>query len=156
LTFTAGPGGAGTTGGAGGAVNIYTGAVGAGGSPSAGALTVKTGGASGTTAISIASGGITTIATQLSPVVVNTDGTETLTAAQSGSIISCTNAGTSTITLPDPSSATIGVTYRILQTVDQAVDIVPTTGDGNSIKADNVLTSDKVSLSTASHKIGAG
>lgn len=85
------------------------------------------------------------------------DGTETLTAAQTGLLVICTKAdGTTTITLPDPSAATVGVVYYVLQTANQNVDIVPTTANGNSIIADAVATSDKVSLATAGHLIGSG
>jgi len=90
-------------------------------------------------------------------ILVNTDGTETLTVGQSGVWVSCTKSdGATAITIPDPSADSIGVIYTILQTVDQNVTVGPTTGNGNSIIADNVLTSDLVTLGTASHKIGAG
>jgi hypothetical protein len=90
-------------------------------------------------------------------IVTNTDGSETLTVAQTGALVVCTKSdGTTTITLPNPGATTVGVVYTILQTADRQVDIVPTTANGNSIVADNVATSDKASLATASHLIGAG
>jgi|GEM_PF-4879440 len=90
------------------------------------------------------------------PIIVNTTGSETLTAAQSGSTVVCTKStGATTITLPDPSSSTVGVVFTVVQTENQNVDIVPTNPDGNSLVADGVGTSDKASLATSSHKIGA-
>jgi len=90
-------------------------------------------------------------------VITNTDASETLTAALSGSYVVATNtAGATTVTLPDPSSATVGCIYHIIQTTDNDLIVVPTTANGNSIVCDGVATSDSVTISTASHKIGAG
>jgi len=94
---------------------------------------------------------------QYGATLANTDGSETLTAAQTGLIVTASKAdGTTTVTLPDPAAGTVGVVYEIYQTADQVLDVVPTTADGNSIVALNVATSDKVSLSTAGEKIGGG
>jgi len=61
-----------------------------------------------------------------------------------------------TITIPDTSSATIGVVYYLLQTADQNLIVTPTTADDNSIVCNGVATSDNVTISEAGHKIGAG
>jgi hypothetical protein len=74
----------------------------------------------------------------------------------SGKSIVATYAGTSTATIVDPTAASVGVVYEFLQTVDQNLVVQATTADCNCFIADNVLTSDKVSLATASHKIGGG
>lgn len=90
-------------------------------------------------------------------IVTNTTGSDTLTAAETGSIIVATKSdGATTITLPNPSAATVGLEYTIIQTADQNLVVVPTTADGNSIVADAVATSDNVSCATAGHKIGSG
>lgn len=89
-------------------------------------------------------------------VVANTDASETLSATQTGALVTCSAAGgVTTITLPDPSASTVGVVYYIFQQADQTVDIVPTTANGNSIVSEGVATSDKVTLTHASNKIGA-
>lgn len=125
------------------------------------------GGAAGATAeFTVAEGGAVVANGQIThtglkgasgSIVTNTDGGETLTAAQSGFLIVCTKSdGATTITLPDPSAATVGVTYEIMQVADQVLNVVPTTADGNSIVALNVATSDKVSCETGGQKIGSG
>ncbi len=92
-----------------------------------------------------------------SDIVTNTDGSETLAYSQSGALVLATKSdGTTTITLPNPASSTVGNVFYLLQTADQNLEVVPTTGDGNSLVADGVATSDKVSCATSSHKIGAG
>ena len=106
----------------------------------------------GTVAVS----GVLSANPRFATVVANTDGTETLTAAQSGALVTAAYAGTTTITIPDASAATIGVIYYILQTADQSLTVTATTADNNSIVCDGVATSDNVSITTASHKIGAG
>jgi hypothetical protein len=126
--------------------------IGAGGT---GALTL--GDVGSTTAMlssgwTVASTGITT--GLLQTVIVNTDESETLSSAQSGVVV--TTDGAATVTIPDPSAATIGVIYYILQTADDNLIITATTANSNSIVCDGVATSDAVTISTASHKIGAG
>lgn len=89
--------------------------------------------------------------------IYNSDGSETLDATMSGKTVVCTKSdGTTTITIPVPAAGTVGVVYEIVQTADRQVDVVCTTADSNGIVADNVATSDKVSLATASHLIGGG
>lgn len=89
-------------------------------------------------------------------VLTNTDASETLTAAQSGTFVVCTAAGgATTITLPDPSASTVGCVFYVMQTANQNAVITCTTADSNAIVADAVATSDQVSLATANHKIGA-
>ncbi len=91
-----------------------------------------------------------------STVVTETTAARTVTSADYGKLIVCTAAGgATTVTLPDPGAATVGATLYVAQTADQALNIVPTTANGNSIVADGVATSDKVSFETGSHKIGA-
>lgn len=88
--------------------------------------------------------------------VTETTASRTVTSADYGKIIACSYAGATTITLPTPSSATVGAQLLIAQTVDQTLTIVGgATADNNSIIADGVLTADNVAFSTASHKIGA-
>lgn len=126
--------------------------VGAGGT---GALTL--GDAGSTTAVVSSGWGITSTGVfsgMLRSVVVNTDESETLTAAQSNCIV--TTDGAATITIPDPSTATIGVIYYVLQTADANLIVTATTANSNSIVCDGVATSDNVTISTSSHKIGAG
>lgn len=90
-------------------------------------------------------------------VVANTDGTETLTAAQSGAFVTASKSdGATTITIPDPGAATIGVYYRILQMADQDLVVTCATANSNGIVCDGVATTDNVTISTSSHKIGAG
>lgn len=134
------------------ATNINTGTTNA-------ALTL--GGGSGTVAISATNWSVSTtgvgIGFKLGTPVLNTDATETLTVAQSNKMIVCSNAaGATTVTLPNPGATTVGVIYYILQTTDQNLIVDLTTADGNSIVCDGVATSDAVTISTASHKIGAG
>lgn len=118
------------------------------------------GGGSGTVAVNSTTWDIATTGVHvglLQTVVANTDASETLTAAQSGALVVCSNAaGPTTVTLPDPSAATVGVIFYLLQTADQNLIVTPTTADDNSIVCDGVATSDNVTISTAGHKIGAG
>jgi hypothetical protein len=74
----------------------------------------------------------------------------------SGTMVVCSYAGTTTITIPDPSAATVGVFYRIMEAVDQTLQVRSTTTNCNCFIADNVATSDWIALTTASHKIGSG
>ena len=87
-------------------------------------------------------------------VIVNTDESETLTTAQSGAIVTFDGAGTATI--PDPSAATIGVIYYLLQTTDANLIVTCTTADNNAFVCNGVATSDNVTISEAGHKIGSG
>jgi len=90
-------------------------------------------------------------------VITNTDGSETLAVTQSGYLVVSTKSdGATTITLPDPSAAIIGVSFEVMQTADQALEVVCTTADSDGFVALGVPTSDKVSLATASEKIGGG
>jgi hypothetical protein len=85
------------------------------------------------------------------------DGDTTLTAAHSGRFVISTHAsGTTTVTIPDPGSTTVGVIYYILQTADQNLVVTAATANGNSIVCDGVATSDNVTISAENHKIGAG
>lgn len=94
---------------------------------------------------------------KLGTVVANTDGTETLTAAQSGCFVTASKSdGATTITIPDPSAATVGVYYRILQMADQDLVVTCATANSNGIVCDGVATTDNVTINTGSHKIGAG
>jgi len=111
---------------------------------------------SNTTDGTVAVSGVLSANQRFATVVANTDGSETLTAAQSGALVTAVYAGATTITIPDPSSATIGVVYYLLQTADQNLIVTPTTADDNSIVCNGVATSDNVTISEAGHKIGAG
>ena len=94
---------------------------------------------------------------KLGTVVANTNGTVTLTAAQSGAFVTASKSdGATTITIPDPSAATVGVYYRILQTADQDLVVTCATANSNGIVCDGVATTDNVTINTGSHKIGAG
>lgn len=104
----------------------------------------------GTVAIS----GVLSANQRFATVIVNTDESETLTAAQSGAIVTFDGAGTAII--PDPSVATIGVVYYLLQTADADLIVTATTPTGDSFVADNVATSDNVTLTGAGHKMGSG
>lgn len=105
----------------------------------------------------VAISGVTTAGIRQPTCIYNADGSETLDATMSGKTVVCTKSdGTTTITIPDPLAGTVGVVYEIVQTADRQVDLVCTTADSNGIVADNVATSDKVSLATASHLIGGG
>jgi hypothetical protein len=134
------------------AVNIGTGST---------ASAVTIGGGSNTVAVNSTNYSVSTtgvgIGLKLGTPVLNTTGTETLTVAQSNKmIVSSKSDGATTVVLPDPGATTVGVVYYILQTVDQNITVSLTTPDGNSIVCDGVATSDAVTISTASHKIGAG
>ncbi len=49
--------------------------------------------------------------------ILNTDGSETLDATMSGKMCIASKAdGATTITIPDPSAATVGIVYYIMQT----------------------------------------
>jgi hypothetical protein len=105
----------------------------------------------------ITTSGIVTGGFKLLAPVVNTDGSETLTWGQSGQMIVATKSdGATTITLPDPLEAAIGVYYYIVQTADQNLVLTTVTADNNAFVCDGVATSDNVTISTTSHKIGAG
>lgn len=91
---------------------------------------------------------------QLVNVVTNTDESETLTAAQSGYLV--TTDGAATVTIPDPSAATVGVIYYLMQTADASLTVTATTANSNSIICDGVATTDSVAITTAGHQIGAG
>lgn len=129
--------------------------IGAGGT---GALTL--GDAGSTTAVVSSGWGITSAGVftgMLRSIVTNTDATETLTAAQANCVVLCTaSGGATTITIPDPSASTVGVIYYIVQTANQDLILTAATANGNSIVCDGVATSDNVTISTSSHKIGAG
>jgi len=100
---------------------------------------------------------VTKLNPQFATIIANTDGSETLSAMQSGALVVCSNASAATtITLPDPSEATVGCVFYVMQTADQNIEIVPTTADGNSIVAGGVATSDKVTVTHGSNKIGVG
>ena len=87
--------------------------------------------------------------------VTDATGAVTVGATHHGKTILATKAGTTTITLPAPAAALVGCRVKVVQTVDQTLDIVGATADSNALLADGVLTSDKVSFSTNSHKVGA-
>lgn len=90
-------------------------------------------------------------------IVVNTDGAETVTAAQTGALfVSTKSDGATTYTLPDATSAINGCIWTFFQTADQNMVVTATTADNNDFVADAVATSDQVSAETASHKIGSG
>lgn len=101
--------------------------------------------------------GISKLDPRLNTAIYNTDGTETMTAALSGAMVVATKSdGTTTVTIPDPTADTVGVMYYLMQTEDQNLVVTAETLDSNSIVCDGVATSDAVTISTASHKIGAG
>jgi len=107
-----------------------------------------------TTDGTVAVSGVLSANPRFATVIVNTDESETLTADQSGAIVTFDGAGTATI--PDASAATIGVVYYLIQTADANLTVTSTTANNNSFVCDHVATSDAVSLSTASHLIGSG
>lgn len=90
------------------------------------------------------------------PIVAETTAARTVTSADFGKTITCSYAGATTITLPNPSAGIVGATFLVAQTVDQNLTIVGgSTADNNNIIADGVATCDNVAFSTGSHKIGA-
>lgn len=90
------------------------------------------------------------------PIVNLTDQTLTISSAHYGRYVACSYAGTTTVTLPDPSAGTVGVEFYIVQTVDQTLTIVGgSTANNNQIICEGVATSDNVSYSTGGAKIGA-
>ena len=90
-------------------------------------------------------------------VVTDATGTKALATTDANCVLFCTAAGgATTVTIPDPSASTVGVIYYIIQTADQNLIVTATTANGNSMVCDGVATSDNVTISTASHKIGAG
>lgn len=89
--------------------------------------------------------------------IINTDGGETLDVTMSGSMCIATKSdGATTITIPDADTTIVGVVYYILQTADQNLIVTATTADNNDFVCDGVATSDNITISTASHQIGAG
>lgn len=101
--------------------------------------------------------GVTKAGLKIPAPILNTDGSETLDATMSGKMcVSSKSDGATTWTIPDPSAATVGVIYYIMQTADQDLILTATTADSNSIVCDGVATSDSVTISTVSHKIGSG
>jgi hypothetical protein len=118
---------------------------------------VSIGGGSNTVAVNSSSWDITTTGVfsgMLRSVVTNTDESETLDATQANCIV--TTDGAATITIPNPSAATVGVIYYVCQTADANLIITCTTANSNAIICDGVATTDAVTISTASHLIGAG
>ncbi|TSA57816.1 hypothetical protein D4R42_00820 [bacterium] len=107
-----------------------------------------------TTDGTVAVSGVLSANLRVATVVVNTDESETLTAAQSGAIVTFDGAGTATI--PDASAATIGVVYYLLQTADNELIVTSTTANNNSFVCDNVATSDLVTYGGVGHLIGGG
>ncbi len=105
----------------------------------------------------IAVSGVLKASTRFATIVANTNGAETLDATQSGVLVIASKAdGATTITIPDPSAATVGVVYYLMQTANQSLVVTATTANSNSIVCDGVATSDNVTISTAGHLIGAG
>ena len=89
--------------------------------------------------------------------ISNTDGSESLTAAQSGLWVVATKSdGATTMTIPDPGVGTVGVFYYFVQTADQDLIVTATTANSNSFVCDGIATSDAVTISTSGHKVGAG
>jgi len=88
-------------------------------------------------------------------IVNDATGAVTLGATHWGKTIVATKAGATTFTLPAPSAALVGCRCKVIQSVDQTLDIVGATADSNALLADGVLTTDKVSFATSSHKVGA-
>lgn len=108
-------------------------------------------------ATNLTTDGVATLNYRIKNIIANTDGAETLTAGDSGALVTASKSdGATTITIPDPSSATVGVIYYILQTADQNLVLTCETADNNAIVCDGVATSDNVTISTSAHKIGAG
>lgn len=111
---------------------------------------------SGNTAIAgtLSVAGATTLS--LLPVVSETGASRNITSADFGSIVACSYAGATSISLPNPSAGIVGGTVFIAELVDQTLTIIGgDTANNNQIIADGVLTSDNVAFSTASHKIGS-
>lgn len=101
--------------------------------------------------------GVTTLSPKFDSILVNTDGSETVTAALTGQLFVATKSdGATTYTLPDASAATDGCVWVFMQSANQNLVVTATTADNNDFVADNVATSDQVSCATASHLIGAG
>lgn len=93
---------------------------------------------------------------QKETIVNHATGARTITAADFGKTILATYAsGATTLTLPSPSQGLVGAWLDVGQTVNQDLIIVTDVADGNAIIADGVLTTDKVSFATSSHKVGA-
>jgi len=92
---------------------------------------------------------------RLGATAINTDGTQTLTAGQSGIVLVCTYAsGGTTVTLPEGTASIEGVIYYIVQTAAQDVVITTATANNNDFVADAVATSDNVTLTGSGHQIG--
>jgi hypothetical protein len=89
--------------------------------------------------------------------IVNTDGSEDLTAAQSGTWVIATKAdGATTVGLPAAASTAAGTWFRISQTADQNLKISATAGDNtDSLITLNSADSDYVTYDQAGQKIGA-
>ena len=92
---------------------------------------------------------------RLGATAINTDGTQTLTAGQSGIVLVCTYAsGGTTVTLPEGTASIEGVIYYIVQTAAQDVVLTTATADNNDFIADAVATSDNVTLTGSGHQVG--
>lgn len=90
-------------------------------------------------------------------VLTDATGTKSLASTDANCVLFVTKSdGATTVTIPDPSAATVGVIYYIIQTADQNLVLTATSANSNSLVCDGVATSDNVTISTASHKIGAG
>lgn len=86
---------------------------------------------------------------------INTDGSETLDATMSGQTFIATKSdGATTFTIPTATAATVGVMYYLIQTAAQDLVVTGTTAD--QIVSDGEASADYVTISTASHQIGAG
>lgn len=133
------------------AVNVGTGT-------STGAVSI--GGGSNTVAVNSTTWDITSAGVftgMLRSVLTDATGTKALAATDANCVLFCTaSGGATTVTIPDPSASSVGVIYYVIQTADQNLIVTATTANGNSIVCDGVATSDNVTISTASHKIGAG
>lgn len=122
--------------------------------------TVTIGGGSNAVAINSSSWGITSggvFSGMLRVIVPNTTGTQSLTAAQTNCVVTCSyGSGATTVTIPDPSAATVGVIYYIIQTANQNLVVTSTTANNNAFVCNGVATSDNITISTSGKKIGAG
>lgn len=106
---------------------------------------------------SITSDGIVTGGFKMLSTIINTDGSETLDVTMSGKTAIATKSdGATTFTIPDADTTIMGVVYYLLQTADQNLIVTATTANNNDFVCDGVATSDAVTISTASHLIGAG
>lgn len=90
-------------------------------------------------------------------VLTDNTGTKALAATDANCVLLCSyGSGATTVTIPDPSASTVGVIFYVVQTANQNLVVTCTTANSNGIVCDGVATTDNVTISTSSHKIGGG